>query len=324
VSVAPYTVSVAGRRLAITGDSGITAFAPAFAGVLDGSGGHPEAVLEVETADDPAGTAPWRDYASGSHRSCDGALAVVRREPSIVQTFRPGAEPRLGVAASPEGLACGDLRAQPAYHAIAAWLAGPTMQLVHGAAVALDGRGVLLVGVSGRGKSTTAMVCAQAGFSLLGDDLCIVEAGSDGPCCPPRVHGLYATVKLNPDSRDRLGGRDWQVLGITPKGKDAVALPPGIRFERQVPLVAVVGVRAGGPAPGVLRPVRASAAVGMLAATALPMAIGSGTPSDWLRTAASIARTVPAYELGLSWDLDAVVAALRSAVEIGAARNELV
>jgi hypothetical protein len=315
VSNTPYTVNIAGRRLQIAGDSGLAAVGPAFAGVVDHGSVPAHATLEIETASDPAGGDPWRNCEIGAYRHPDGSLAVVSRAPSSVETFLPGAVPRLGLTASPEALASGDLRSQPANRAIASWLASETVQLVHGAAVAVDGRGVLLVGIGGRGKTTTAIACAQAGFSYLGDDLCVVETGSAEEGLPVRVHGVYATAKLNRDSRQRLGVRDWTVLGITSKGKDAVAIPPEVRFERSVPLVAIVGVRAGSDSAGIVRRASSSAAIGILSATALPVRVGSGKATFWLRTAASIARQVPAYELGLDWDLDRVTAAVRAIVE---------
>jgi hypothetical protein len=47
----------------------------------------------------------------------------------------------------------------------------------------------------------------------------------------------------------------------------------------------------------------------MLAATRLLQ------PGLWIRAAGAIAREVPAYEMGLEWDLDRVVAGVRSVVE---------
>jgi hypothetical protein len=313
------SIEIAGRRLRVFGDKAVAAVGPAFAGIVDRGGGPVQATLEIETVQDPAGQDPWRDYAIGSHRSSDGALAVIRREPSSVETYVPGGVPggvpRLHLAASTGALASGDLRAQPANRAIASWLASPTVQLAHAAAVALDGCGVLLVGVGGRGKSTTALACAQAGFSFLGDDLCVIEAGCPEHGTPARVHGVYATVKLNRDSQEQLGARDWPFLGVTPKGKSAFALPPAIRFERAVPLVAIVGVRADGQSAGAARRMSAPAAMGLLAATGLQMATGSGTPGQWLSAAAAIAREIPAYELGLTWDLQHVVATVRAIIE---------
>ncbi len=303
-------VTVAGRRLDVDGDSGIAAVAPAFAGLLDGESHPADATFTISTTEDPSSRDPWRTYGIGSHRTSDGALAVVRFAPPSVETFIPGDVPRLRLEASPESLASGDIRAQPGSYAIASWLASSTMQCVHGAAVALEGRAVLLVGVGGRGKSTTALACAQRGFTFLGDDLCIVESTTGGAY----VHGIYATAKLNPDSRQRLDAGGWPALGVTPKGKVAVALPASIRFDRGATLVAIVGVRADGAHVASPRPLSPGAAVGLLSATALRMATGSGTPGDWLRVAVSLARGVPAYEVVLSWDLDRVCADIMSIV----------
>ena len=319
MSIAPFTITVAGRRLTVLGDSsGLDAVAAGFAGVADVQSDAAEAVLELETVADPAGEGFWRAREIGAHRAPDGALAVVSRAPSFVETYLPGPVPRLHLAASPDAWASGEVRGHPANQAIASWLASSSVQVVHGAAVAYRGRGALLVGVGGRGKSTTALACAQAGFAYLGDDLCVVEAGSTARGDGPRVHGMYTTAKLNPDSRGRLGAHDWPVLGTTPTGKDVVGLPPRIRFERSMPLVAVVAVRVDADSEATVRRVSRSSAVGLLCATGLPMAIGSGTPAQWLRVVASIARQVPVYELPLAWDLDRVVADLRSIVERGA------
>ena len=305
----PYSVTIAGRTLTVSGDAGVASVGPAFAGIVDRGGGPAHATLEIETADDPAGRDQWRDHEAGTYRYPDGALAVISRGPSSVETFVPGPMPRMHVAASAEALVSGDLRGQPANRSIAAWLGSPTVQLVHGAAVAVDGHGVLIVGVSGRGKTTTALACARAGFSYLGDDMCVIETGSVDRGVPARVHGIYATAKLNSDSRERLDAHDWLPLGTTSRGKAAVALPPGIRFGRSAELVAVLGVRADGRAIGPPRRVTTRAAMGMLAATRLLQ------PGLWIRAAGAIAREVPAYEMGLEWDLDRVVAGVRSVVE---------
>lgn len=310
------TIAIAGQRLKVSGDSGLAAVEPAFAGVVDHDGeAAPHATLEIETAADPAGTDQWRDCEIGAYRYPGGALAVVTRGPSSVESFVPEPVPRLHLSASPEALASGDIRAQPANRMIAQWLASPTVQLIHAAAVSLDGRGVLLVGVGGRGKTTTALACAQAGFSFLGDDLCVIETGSPDGAVPPRVHGLYATAKLNDDSREWLSAQDWPVLGTTWRGKAAVALPREVRFERSVPLVAILGVTPGGSAPDRARRVSSGGAIGMLSATALLVQIGCGKPALWMRAAASLAREVPAYEVGLDWNRGRVVDAVRSVLD---------
>lgn len=310
-----FRVTIAGRSLEVSGDAGVTAVGPAFAGVVDRDGGPAQAALKIETACDPAGQDQWRDHEAGTYRFPDGALAVITRGPSSVETFVPGPVPHIHFAASPEALVSGDLRGQPVNRSIAGWLGSQTVQLVHGAAVAVKGRGVLIVGVSGRGKSTTALACARAGFSYLGDDMCVVETGSVDRGIPAKVHGVFATAKLNIDSRERLDAHDWLPLGITSRGKYAVALPPEIRFGRSAELVAVLGVRADGQSATTPRRVTPREAMGMLAATRLLQ------PGLWIHAAAAIAREVPTYEMGLDWDLDRVAAAVRSVAERSGERS---
>lgn len=302
---------IAGRSLEVSGDAGVAAVGPAFAGIVDRDGGPAHAALKIETACDPAGSDQWRDHEAGTYRFPDGALTVITRGPSSVETFVPGPVPSIHFAGSPEALASGDLRGQPVNRSIAGWLGSHTVQLVHGAAVAVDGRGVLIVGVSGRGKSTTALACARAGFVYLGDDMCVVETGSVDRGIPARIHGVFATAKLNSDSRERLDAGDWLPLGTTSRGKTAAALPPEIRFGRSAELVAVLGVRTDVQPAAVPRRVTALEAMGMLAATRLLQ------PGLWIRAAGAIARGVPAYEMGLDWDLNRVAAAVRSVVERG-------
>ncbi len=307
-----FSVRIAGRTLTVAGDEGVDAVRAAFAGITEPEvAGTPSSpTLCIRTRPDPASKPGWSELNIGSHRAPDGSLAVIRRAPSSVEQFIPGAEPGLLLEASPAALASGDLLSQPAHHALAAWLSGPRMQMVHAGAVALDGRAVLFVGVGGRGKTTTSLVCAKAGFGFLGDDLCVVEAGDPVRGKPATVHGVYATSKLNADSRQRLDAGHWPVLGITPSGKSAIALPPEITFVRSARLAAIVAVRAGDSSVPQPRRVPPRLAIQMLGSTALPIASGSGTPGHWLSTAAAVVREVPAFELGLGWDLDRVLAAV--------------
>jgi GT2 family glycosyltransferase len=71
------------------------------------------------------------------------------------------------------------------------WMESRGCQLVHGAAIGLEGEGVLITGKGGLGKSTTALACLDAGLQYLADDFLVVEPGP-----APRVHSLYSTGKL--------------------------------------------------------------------------------------------------------------------------------
>jgi hypothetical protein len=79
------------------------------------------------------------------------------------------------------------------------WLAGRGHQLVHAASVGRPDGCVLLVGGSGAGKSSSALVCLWSPLRLLAEDYCIVSPGS-----PSRVSSLYCTAKVEPETLDRL------------------------------------------------------------------------------------------------------------------------
>ncbi len=62
--------------------------------------------------------------------------------------------------------------------------------IVHAAAIASEGRGVLLIGPGGAGKSTLASAALQTGWAFLGDDLVAISTSG-----PPEIFSLYCTAK---------------------------------------------------------------------------------------------------------------------------------
>jgi hypothetical protein len=64
------------------------------------------------------------------------------------------------------------------------------LQFVHGAAVGDSAGALLVVGMGGSGKSSTALACAASGMRYLGDDYCLVD------CVNRTVHCLYRSGKL--------------------------------------------------------------------------------------------------------------------------------
>ncbi|RVT82304.1 serine kinase [Rhodobacteraceae bacterium CCMM004] len=65
-------------------------------------------------------------------------------------------------------------------------------QVVHGSAVALAGRGVLVLGASGSGKSATALSLMALGAGLIADDrVCLSRAGAAViAAAPEAISGL--------------------------------------------------------------------------------------------------------------------------------------
>jgi hypothetical protein len=71
------------------------------------------------------------------------------------------------------------------------------LQLTHAAAVGLEGRGLLLAGKGGSGKSTTSLACWSAGWQFVSDDYCWV-----GHEPRTRAYAVYKTAKLLPAASD--------------------------------------------------------------------------------------------------------------------------
>lgn len=73
-------------------------------------------------------------------------------------------------------------------------------QIVHAAAVGNASSGVLLIGSTGAGKSTTALSClAQDGLHFLSDDKCLVRLEPE-----PQAFALFSSAKIKGDMLPRL------------------------------------------------------------------------------------------------------------------------
>jgi len=77
------------------------------------------------------------------------------------------------------------------FHAWAASLGG---QVAHAAAVGSEGRGVLIVGKSGSGKSTASLMAMYQGLDFVGDDYVML---THNPV--PVAHSLYSSAKMHTD-----------------------------------------------------------------------------------------------------------------------------
>lgn len=188
------------------------------------------------------------------------------------------------------------------------WMADHGRQFVHGAAVGDARGGVLVVGKSGSGKSTTALSCLLAGLDYVGDDYCLLDPGP-----PAIVHSLFGSAKLHADHIERF-----------PRLAGLVTNPARLEFEKGVfllgdhmpeRLVRSLAVRAvlvpvivgSGPSEAVpMSPARALAA--LAPSTLLQL---SATSTQALARMAALVRAVPAFELRLGERVDDIPEAVR-------------
>jgi len=179
-------------------------------------------------------------------------------------------------------------RAAPLRTALHFALAGPHRQLVHGAVVGMGGRGVLLAGPGGAGKSTTALACLQAGLQVVGDDYAAVSF----PAGRTQAWNLFRSIKVG-EREAGVNGRDDRRTLIV--GEDI----PGSATE-MLELSAVLLPRvAGGPQSSVSTASPAEALRALAPSTLLQIPYEE-RPSMGLL--AQLARALPAYRLNLGAD----------------------
>ena len=87
----------------------------------------------------------------------------------------------------------------PFAKAIFLWAQQHNLLTLHAAAVGVNGRGVLIVGHGGTGKSTLTCSCLADGFDFVSDDYCLLNATNSY-----NVYPIYTNVSLNSDSLAKL------------------------------------------------------------------------------------------------------------------------
>lgn len=179
------------------------------------------------------------------------------------------------------------------HHALSHVLSLAGRVVVHGAAVARDGRAVLLLGSTGSGKSTCAYLAGAAGWDVLADDLVALWPGGDDLLAPTSVlaTGVPRALAVPSDVLGGDGGDDGDALTDDPRGRRRMS---HALFAEPCRVGAVAIVRHGSGA-GSLRP--------LAAAELMTFVIGSAPAAGHPRVArqsfvvASALTATPTWEL---------------------------
>lgn len=183
--------------------------------------------------------------------------------------------------------------------AIGALVECPEATTLHAALVARGERGIAILGPAEAGKSTLAAALWQRGFSLLGDDLVIIDPAGVRAWPAPR------RVSLRTTSRDLLGETVWRRIVRTPAYEvtedgclfhpDEVEPRPRVDRVRLTALV-FLGRRHADAEPARATPLLpAQALLAVLPYSNLIRQVDAGTV---IRHFQPLVTRVPAYDLG--------------------------
>lgn len=172
-------------------------------------------------------------------------------------------------------------------------------QIVHAAGIGTEAGGVLLIGNSGAGKSTTALSCLTGGgLRLLSDDKCLARLDP-----VPQAFATFSSGKIKADMMGRLPHLRNQLQGWdTPvkAGKGLVFFHP--HFADQLitsfPIRALVVPHVALQADPALRPIAPGEAFRVFGPSTVIWLPGAEAES--YRFTADLSRRLPCYQLDLS------------------------
>ena len=206
----------------------------------------------------------------------------------------------------------------PLRHIFHLWLAARGVQFVHAGAVGLGGGGCLIVGRSGSGKSTTTLSTLGTELLYAGDDYVGVSLAADGGAY---VHSIYGCGKLETSHVERLPhlriNARRERPGVLQARRDKTIFYVRETYPDQVttgfPLRAIVVPRVAPGETTALRELLLGATLKALVPSTLFEIHGAGQSA--LTTLTRVARSVPAFELRLGADIDAIPGFLRRAID---------
>lgn len=318
------TIDTVGVGLRFAGPALEPAVLPALAHLPSGDGARqPEIIFSlwdhastgVHPPRPPFDAADYRRY--GQRAVLDDGERVVMHAPTVGMLFAYDRPTRQGWfwCRDPSTFSIYE-RASPLQTLFHWALAEFGWQIVHAAAVGGEGGGVLLVGNTGAGKSTTALSClAGEGLRLLSDDKCLVRLDD----CP-RAFGLFSSAKIKRDMlerlpflRPRLSGWDHHFKA----DKGLVFLHPGFadRMVSSFPVRALLLPEVAHGDEPAIRPTPPGDVFRLLGpSTAIWLA---GAEAENYRFTARMARRLPGYRFELAAEPPANVAALRAFLDGG-------
>jgi hypothetical protein len=304
-------------RLRIAGDALDAALMPAVAHALSSGAGDDPVIYAVDARAAGLGPPPraWplpeRGRDDLAHQHFDDAsgfamLADISRGIWRYGDLRAG---RLGYLVEDAAtLPDWDLAA-PFRHELD-WIArGHGMQLSHAAAIGQGGRGILLTGPGGSGKSTTAAAAAMSGWQIAAEDFVLIDDNE-----APTAYAAFDTLKLGDFGLALSDRLPPAVANPDRTGEEKARIHmgalPGAAFVPRLSICALAVARVSGAERTVIRPIGKGEAMRALApSTIFLMKVGREAT---FRRLVRIVDRLPTYAVDLGRDPTEAATALKT------------
>ncbi|MEN3746055.1 hypothetical protein TPR58_02660 [Sphingomonas sp. HF-S3] len=202
----------------------------------------------------------------------------------------------------------------PLTMALSMVLGARDLTVLHAAGVGHDGRGLLIGGAGGVGKSATTLSAVRCGLGTVGDDYVVLDGAR-----PPRIHPLYNLMKQTPRGLQRfpdLFSRCAQ-LPLNWHGKvefEASLVRSGCMADALEPTAILIPNQALGSRTS-FTPISPADAFSALAVSTVSQLPGSATRV--FSSLTRLTRTLPSFRINLGTDADEVGTSVRHFIENG-------
>jgi hypothetical protein len=206
-------------------------------------------------------------------------------------------------------------RAKPLARLLLKWHNDRAIQLTHAGLVARNGNGILLVGKSGSGKSTTSLACVTAGFDYLSEDYVGLESCPDGSFMG---HSIYNSVFAKTTHLARFEELfPHAIKGRLPHEEKSVIILSRIfpeRLKRAVPIRALVLPRVAPAAATEFRVASKGETLLALGPSSLLQIPNRGLGSQGFDRLAQLVARLPCYCLMVGEDLHSIAPCVEALV----------
>jgi len=219
-----------------------------------------------------------------------------------------------GALAPPTHLSVGE-RGRPWQPLLEFWFGEGRRQVLHAGLVSVEEQGILFVGSSGSGKSTSALCCLLGGLCFLGDDRVVLEHTDEGFV----GHSMYGVVCMDPLHLGRfpelLARAAADDRGGDPKQSIFVSgLFPG-RLPASVPIKHVVLPKIRGTGGSALRPATRGEALRHLAPSCV--VLGPRLGKSGFASLTKLVQSCQCHWLDLGADLSVIARSIQALVTPG-------